>query len=1546
MTAISAYDFMRAEKELRETCPSRAFPAIADNCWVDSTMFGLTYAPDIGRVMRAALLGCLENLMEAFVSNTDEFYARVDTWNLEPIWKTYVTRMLLYFLLREKAHNELGCPIVSRWVEDFRKRTFEMAGVPVAQRGGNTFQAISAILTALSVDNDIIIERSDKRNGSVYHYSGKDFKYVPPTALTSAYKPRIAHLSVTGGEDKKVGHIVVAFVCDKHVYLYDNNSGIFAFKQLSTLPTDFQILYDEVKIGGKWFLNTVRYKMTAGGKTEEVKKQYASASDPRITERKTDVRNLEMIYTLHTREIYNRVRKGEDILASMLGAPTVKRLTVGPQTPRIADVKSLSKREMSASRTSSRSSRSSRASAENEEMEDEKGRITKFASCVRDMAATAPYKRSMLFNAPDWEAPDVQQLSYMSSKFRTLLETIQRVDEEDMKKHGKLFKHFIFTDLRGAAYGAKAIGTFLAANGYDMLFKAEKGFRRRKVVDAQKKPVKGPDGKPTYRMVPTKKLKITLATHEPVEGGSKRVGLLQGNPLWKSQVGIDVRKQMLAIFNSRPDNIHGEQIRFMVLDSKFKEGIDLYDVKYVHLMEPAITEADLKQAIGRATRYCGQRGLNFVPNVGWKLNVFLYETQFGNTYPFRQSGKDKVFDAHKYMMSHSGLDLGMLEMTRNLTVLAIKSAVDYDLTYKINNFKMQTEIRNLTDLEDTVVLSVNPQTGGVTSVKPAAGIDRSKCMPRSNKFFPFTVKRIKDAFKARGIKGASTADRKQLCKMLEEHEEVMQDLLTGRRVSAVKVMLPKMAPLIPGSPRTPTPSSVSSPARSAESMIGLPRTPYYELFPVPEVPQRLSKTELEEMPDLADFFAAHELAAEADYMAQHSEFAEFQSFIRRRYAEYGWAAPIIKSACDVAPPAGQPVQFSKSQDFVRHYLTPSSPFSGLLAWHSVGTGKTCTAVATATSEFEKEGYSILWVTRNSLMADVWKNVFGAVCSIPVQEYVRSGKKMPARLGTRKRLLSKSWFDPISYRTLQNALIPVEKGKRKGQVTKLGKILRERNGAADPLRKTFLIIDEVHKLLDGDLKASEMADFDKLAAMIHNSYKVSGKDAVKVLLMTATPITDNPDGLFRLLNVLIPQEARRFPTGEEFRAKYTKADGTITQEGEAFFQSHAKGLISYLNREFDPSAFAQPEFKRVKIVASGADLVSDRAILEECMAEQREEEEEEEIDCDIDRLKEDQALELEALNHEEGLTKKEIAERKRTIKASYKEQIDDCKARIKSRKAAKKSAGKAVALCIASKAKTRKTAWKFSQQKAVKKCFGKAFYGTAPKFTTIGALKKMAKAGLEPVSVASSVPSARATYGPVEATPVRSMSPMAYKYAKRVKKTRKVKNSTASIHSKSSNSSTSSSASSPAKSSRRSPPKSAIPSSIQTLLSRLRTAGGDWSTSQTAKDAYMKLVNWLKDNSRPHNIDNDSFVERALLSSFAFKWTTLKDAGIPLLPPMPYSPIFNSAQDLVTYIDAYVENPMRSATSDESAQMVTYVKRDIGKLDITLPALKKAGMLNE
>jgi superfamily II DNA or RNA helicase len=893
----------------------------------------------------------------------------------------------------------------------------------------------------------------------------------------------------------------------------------------------------------------------------------------------------------------------------------------------------------------------------------------------------------------------------VSAKFNQLLHVIREADSKDLAEHGKLFKHFIFTDIRSASYGAKAIASFLGVNGYDLIFETATKMRS----------VRQSDG--TRKLVPAKTLKVKLKDLPAVDGGSNRVGILQSAPLWKSPMAVEVRKEMLRLYNSRPDNIHGEHIRFMILDSKYKEGIDLYDVKHVHIMEPPITEADLKQAIGRATRYCGQRGLHFVPNVGWKLNVHLYAVLFAKGYPFAGTDRhysiepiDNLFDAHRYLMGHSGIDLGMMELTRELTILSIRTAVDYDLTYKINNFNIQSEIHDLAELKDAAIVEVKSGGGAIQVYPKLENISLQKCMKRSNKMFPFTVTAIRQALLESGKSVPPRASRQWLCDHVTP-DIVERMLETARSRLASRHEMTEIY--------HDEDDELRLVSRSTVGVVSPSRTVVDDHFPSPSM-KRLSSKDLDEMPSLADFFAAHEARA-AMYRSQFASFDEFQEYIRSLYAKYEWESPVVRNACEDMQAVGQSVQFSKSQDFVRHFLTPESPFKGLLAWHSVGTGKTCTAIATASTEFEKRGYTVLWVTKNSLMADVWKNMFDTVCSVPVQEHVATGKPIPETRTAQRRLISRLWHEPISYRMFQNALVP----RRDGNTNELGRILRKRNGSADPLRKTFIIIDEVHKLLDGDLKPSEQADFNTIARHIKNSYAISGDQSARVLLMTATPITDSPDGLFRMLNMLIARPADELPALEDFRREYTMEDGKIKPEGVRIFQQRAKGLISYLNREYDRTAFAQPEFKTYLVPAIGSLLLEDEEIIAKCFDDEAVEDG---STCDLEELEKQHTVELEQLAGDDTLDRKAKAARRATLKASYRQRKDDCKQTLRAHKKRVKESIARVEQCATEASKLRKKIYTVSQQKRAGKCFGKEAHGKTQKFRGLVDLRRMVRLG--------------------------------------------------------------------------------------------------------------------------------------------------------------------------------------------------------------------------
>lgn len=614
-------------------------------------------------------------------------------------------------------------------------------------------------------------------------------------------------------------------------------------------------------------------------------------------------------------------------------------------------------------------------------------RLSKLAQCIRKTANTVKLPRVLMPDSDKFDKAEIKP--DMSAKFTQLIKKINELDDADQRDHKKKFKHFIFTDIRESAYGAKAVASFLIAAGFELRMGHKSKMIKR-------------DGE----MVPTK---AGQTIYKPAtEANNNGFAVLQSLPLWKNPLSVETKKKILSVFNSRPDNVNGELLRIIVLDSKFKEGIDLYDVKYVHLLEPSIATSDLKQAVGRATRYCGQKGLPFVPRAGWKLDVFIYNTMLPRGEPFLLKdnvGNVKEVAAHTLMLEKSGLDLALMNLTQEITILAIQSAVDYELNYNINNFKIEQALLDETAGEEN----------------------------KTNVF----------------LKPSANASNDN------------------------------------------------------------------------------------------------------------------------EFKKYRWSKPVVQSGCEMAMEKGKAASFTKTQDFMRNYFTPERSIKGMLAWHSVGTGKTCMAVATATTKFEQAGYKILWVTRNALMADVYKNIFGVVCSIPL---MKDGVVIPDDPKKQKRMLSKAWMNPISYRTFQNAL------EKKNE---LGRTLYK-NNPTDPLYKTFLVIDEIHKLHDGDLSAAEAADFHTIQNYIFESYEKSGKNSVRPLLMTATPITDSPKELFEIINTLIPEPENRFVDLTEFRTKYTDTNGTISDEGKTYYKEKADGIVSYLNREFDPTTFTQPKFHTVAV----------------------------------------------------------------------------------------------------------------------------------------------------------------------------------------------------------------------------------------------------------------------------------------------------------------------------------------------------------------------------
>jgi hypothetical protein len=618
----------------------------------------------------------------------------------------------------------------------------------------------------------------------------------------------------------------------------------------------------------------------------------------------------------------------------------------------------------------------------------------KTADCIRNRSNFTIPKTFHMIDKKDFN-PDMLNVyinNNASPKLKLLLEQIRLLDEKDMKETGKLHKHLIFTDVNRSTYGAKIIASALTANGLHLAYH--------------------PQGT-GFSMTDDKKL---------LKNKHANYAVLLSKSFFDRPVNAKIRKVILDKFNSRPNNTYGELVRFIVLDQGFKEGIDLFDVKYVHLLEPLAVNADEKQAIGRATRFCGQKGLTFHPRFGWPLFVFKYDVTISNELQDIWTDFDNTKTLFELYIKNSNLDMRKIIFANQLENATIDAAVDKDLNKPVHLFSI--------DSPEDIVLR-----GGGGGVSKVSGVHKS--------------------------------------------------IAPTKKMNLVKM---------------------------------------------------------------------HE-------------------YIKDNFSKFKYPALKLENKCTGGATGGAVngniVTFTPTQDFVRHYFQPSSAYKGILLHHSVGTGKTCTAIATATTSFDLENYTILWVTRHTLKTDIWKNMFGQVCSIDIQDKIRKGLVLPNKIVSKSKYMSANWLDPISYKQFSNMLL--KKNKIYDEMVK-------RNGKDDPLRKTLLIIDEAHKLYSPTVAKSEKPNTDILEKMIQGSYDKSGADSVRVMLMTATPFTEDGMEMIKLLNLL--REDDKFETDFQLFSRDYLDEGYFTKLGLRDFKNKVSGYISYLNRSQDARNFAHPVIRNV------------------------------------------------------------------------------------------------------------------------------------------------------------------------------------------------------------------------------------------------------------------------------------------------------------------------------------------------------------------------------
>jgi hypothetical protein len=94
-------------------------------------------------------------------------------------------------------------------------------------------------------------------------------------------------------------------------------------------------------------------------------------------------------------------------------------------------------------------------------------------------------------------------------------------------------------------------------------------------------------------------------------------------------ISSDLREVNKKIFNN-PLNKYGKIAKIIMISPAGTEGINLYNVRQVHIMEPHWNEVRIEQIVGRAVRICHHKDL---PMEERKVDVFRYKM-------IRKNGKE------------------------------------------------------------------------------------------------------------------------------------------------------------------------------------------------------------------------------------------------------------------------------------------------------------------------------------------------------------------------------------------------------------------------------------------------------------------------------------------------------------------------------------------------------------------------------------------------------------------------------------------------------------------------------------------------------------------------------------------------------------------------------------------------------------------------------------------------------------------------------------------------------------------------------------------
>lgn len=329
----------------------------------------------------------------------------------------------------------------------------------------------------------------------------------------------------------------------------------------------------------------------------------------------------------------------------------------------------------------------------------------------------------------------------------------------------------------------------------------------------------------------------------------------------------------------------------------------------------------------------------------------------------------------------------------------------------------------------------------------------------------------------------------------------------------------------------------------------------------------------------------------------------FSARLARKTEFYELASkPVPEDTCGQK---GEAFNTTAIQRLVARFLHPETPYNGVLLFHGVGVGKTCTAITAAETFLDAMASAKVYIIAPQAIADGFRRtIFDVNRLVPTtkDEYALTKEvwKSPQCTGmTYVRLANQAQNPKKDEVAKEVEKLIKQRYKIMGYLAFANWILSKfkeipdvitgdarRDKQIEILRTLFcdhvLIIDEAHNLRDAETdagdagladepdraKLTELAEGKRLTPILQEILRVA--EGLRLMLMTATPMYNTVQEIVFLLNLLSLNDTKNDSLRLDVN-KVFKADGTFKEGGANALVRCIKRYVSYMRGE-NPNTF--------------------------------------------------------------------------------------------------------------------------------------------------------------------------------------------------------------------------------------------------------------------------------------------------------------------------------------------------------------------------------------